>query len=80
MSDYKTIELVVETTPESLGKFVTSKAYHAANRRYGLKLLDCSAENVITWGVFSQLDIPLEWYEDAFQFFNNPVIAKKLSL
>ncbi len=80
MRSYKTIELVVETTPEALGKFVTSKAYHAANRRYGLPMLDCSEENIITWGVFSELNIPIEWYNDAFQFFNNPTIAKALSL
>jgi hypothetical protein len=62
----KTIELVVDTTPERLGEFVTAKAWVSATMdAVRFKEMGC-----LGWGIINQLpDIKDEWVMDAYLFF-----------
>ena len=62
----KTIELVVDTTPERLGEFVTAKAWVSATMdAVRFKEMGC-----LGWGIINQLpDIKDGWVMDAYLFF-----------
>ncbi len=66
MAKLKTISVVVDTTPEVLGGFVTSKAWLAATQD-----MDLFREiGVLSWAIIGGLpEVKTEWVMDAFSFF-----------
>ncbi len=66
MAGLKTITVVVDTTPEKLGEFVTAKAWVSAT----MDAVMFKELGVLGWGIIQNLpEIKEEWVMDAFHFF-----------
>lgn len=67
MAGLKTIRMVVDTTPERLGEFVTAKAWVAATTDSAGMFKELG---ILGWGIINNLpEIKEEWVQDAFKFF-----------
>lgn len=71
----RTIEIVIDTTPNALGDLVTSKAWAAANY---FPICD-GQQHILVWNVLAHLpEVKQEWVRDAFEFFNNWRLMAKI--
>ncbi len=67
MAKLKTVTIVVDTTPEKLGEFVTAKAWIAATQDGSGLFREIG---VMSWSIVNGLpEIKSEWVRDAFKFF-----------
>jgi len=74
--DVKQMTVTVDVSPEALGSLVTEKAWSAAN----WSPVGNSQTTSLTWMVLAQLpEETMEWYRDAFEFFNNTRMMNKIA-
>jgi hypothetical protein len=66
LNNLRTVNLVIDTTPEKLGEFVTAKAWLAAVEDDKM----FNEIGTIGWTIINALpEINAEWVMDAFKFF-----------
>lgn len=69
------LSIAFDVSPDTLGEFVTAKAYAAAC----YSPIENSAVNVATWSIMQQLpEVNKEWYKDAFEFFLSETIHSQI--